>query len=200
MTLDEPPAGLTEAQSAESAAKTPLRVFGNLKNPAQFEAIFLEHWPRIYAVLLRLVGDHAEAEDLALETFLKMYRSFPAKDPQFNTGGWLYRVATNLGLNAIRDWKRRQRYEKESGRTVWLENQADEPAELFAGEEQRQMARKVLGEMSPRQAQLLILRYEGKSYKEIAAALGLAVSSIGPLLLRAEVEFEKRFRAADQGG
>lgn len=191
MPLDEPPADLSEAQSAESAVK---------KIPAQFEAVFLEHWPRIYAVLLRLVGDHAEAEDLALETFIKLHRSFPSKDAQFNTGGWLYRVATNLGLNAIRDWKRRQRYEQAGGKLEWLENQANGPAELFAAEEQRQMVRKVLGEMPPRQAQLLVLRYSGKSYKEIAAALSLAVTSIGPLLLRAEIEFEKRFRIADRGG
>ncbi len=35
-----------------------------------FEAIFLEHWPRVYGVLLRIVGDHAEAEDLALEALI----------------------------------------------------------------------------------------------------------------------------------
>ena len=191
MHLDEPPADLSKAQSAESVAK---------KIPAQFEAVFMEHWPRIYAVLLHLVGDRAEAEDLALETFVKLHRSFPSNDMQFNTGGWLYRVATNLGLNAIRDWKRRQRYEQAGGKLDWLEGQADGPAELFAVEEQRQMVRKVLGEMPPRQAQMLVLRYSGKSYKEIAASLNLAVTSIGPLLLRAEVEFEKRFHTADRGG
>lgn len=191
MHLDEPPADLSEAQHTESAVK---------KSPAQFEAVFVEHWPRVYAVLLRLVGDHAEAEDLALETFVKLHRSLPSKDVQFNTGGWLYRVATNLGLNAIRDWKRRQRYEQAGGKQEWLESQENGPAELFAAEEQRQMARKVLGEMPSRQAQMLVLRYSGKSYKEIAASLNLAVTSIGPLLLRAEIEFEKRFRAADRGG
>jgi len=191
MPLDEPPADLSEAQSAESAVK---------KISAQFEAVFLEYWPRVYTVLLRLVGDHAEAEDLALETFVKLHRSFPSKDAQFNTGGWLYRVATNLGLNAIRDWKRRQGYEQMGGKLEWLEKHDNGPAELFAAEEQRQLVRKVLGEMPPRQAQLLVMRYTGKSYKEIAAVLGLAVTSIGPLLLRAEVEFEKRFRAADRGG
>ena len=168
--------------------------------PAQFEALFLEHWPRVYAVLFRLMGDHAEAEDLALETFMKMYRAYPTPDASFNVGGWLYRVATRLGLNAIRDWKRRQRYEREGGRVDWLDEQGNGPAELFAAEEQRQLARKILGEMPPRQAQLLVLRFAGKPYKEIAAALGVSATSIGPLLVRAEQEFEKRFRAAEQGG
>jgi len=49
--------------------------------------------------------------------------------------------------------------------------------------------------MNERQSQLLILRYSGSSYKEIATALKLAPTSIGPLLLRAEREFEKKYRA-----
>jgi DNA-directed RNA polymerase specialized sigma24 family protein len=52
--------------------------------------------------------------------------------------------------------------------------------------------------MSERQSQLLILRYAGASYKEIAQALDISPTSIGPLLLRAEREFEKRYRALIQ--
>jgi RNA polymerase sigma-70 factor, ECF subfamily len=191
MPVDKPSAKISPVHDKEAAA---------FPIPAQFEALFLEHWPRVYAVLFRLMGDHAEAEDLALETFMKMYRAYPKQDAAFNLGGWLYRVATNLGLNAIRDRKRRQLYERQAGRVEWLDEQTNGPAELFAAEEQRQLVRKVLGEMPSRQAQLLVLRYAGKPYKEIAAALGVSATSIGPLLVRAEQEFEKRFRAAEQGG
>jgi RNA polymerase sigma-70 factor (ECF subfamily) len=52
--------------------------------------------------------------------------------------------------------------------------------------------------MNERQSQLLILRYSGFSYKEIASALNLAPASIGPLLVRAEREFEKQYRALAQ--
>ena len=48
--------------------------------------------------------------------------------------------------------------------------------------------------MKKRQAELLILRYSGFAYKEIAKTLGLAPASIGPMLLRAELEFEKHYR------
>src|SRR5512135_616535 len=102
----------------------------------QFEAIFLEHWPHVYGLLLRLVGDHAEAEDLALDAFMRLYQhegSHPAitkGEDEFNVGGWLHRVATNLGLNAIRGWKRRQRYELESGKVELAENDPASPADL----------------------------------------------------------------------
>ncbi len=159
-----------------------------------FDAIFLENWPRIYRILLRLVGDPAEAEDLALETFLKYHRQKPDK-AKGSVGGWLYRVATHLGLNAIRDWGRRQRYELQSGRLDWVTRQPENPAELFAEEEERHRAKTILTNMPDRQAQLLTLRYSGMAYKEIAQVLKVEPTSIGPLLVRAEAEFEKRFRA-----
>jgi RNA polymerase sigma-70 factor (ECF subfamily) len=165
-------------------------------DPGQFEAIFLEHWPRVFGLLRRLVGDDAEAEDLALDTFLRLYQRKPAADGDLNVGGWLHRVATNLGLNAIRGWKRRQRYELESGKMDLAENHPASPAEIYAGAEERQRVRAILGQMEPRQAQLLILRHSGQKYQEIAAALNVSHTSIGPLLARAESEFERRYRAA----
>ncbi len=166
-----------------------------------FETIFLEHWPRVYGLLVRLVGDGDEAEDLALDTFLRFYERKPAGGNELNVGGWLHRVATNLGLNAIRSWKRRQQYELTSGKNELFEIHSQTPPELFAGEEQRRSVRLVLGQMEPRQAQLLVLRFSGLSYQEIAAAIGVSVTSIGTLLNRAEVDFEKRYRAAyPEGG
>ena len=160
-----------------------------------FEALFLEHWAHIYRLLCRLVGDPAEAEDLALETFVRLYQKNPLSQPESNPGGWLHRVATNLGLHSIRSWKRRERYELTAGKYALEETSEDNPAEILAREEEQLMARLALAKMSERQSQLLILRYSGFSYKEIAEALKLAPTSIGPLLLRAEREFEKHYRA-----
>jgi RNA polymerase sigma-70 factor (ECF subfamily) len=162
-----------------------------------FEVTFLEQWPQVYGFLLRLVGDHAEAEDLALETFMRLYQRPPVDDQPLNLGGWLHRVATNLGLNAIRSWKRRQRYELENGKGVLQEHPGSNPAELFTAEEEHRLVRQILAEMNPRQSQLLILRHSGMAYKEIAATLGLSATSLGPLLLRAETEFERRYRLAN---
>jgi len=161
----------------------------------EFEVLFQEHWSRVYRLLRRLVGDPSEAEDLALETFLKLYQNRQKNEDGFNTGGWLYRVATNLGLHSIRSWKRRDNYETTAGRYELEESRGDSPAEIQAQEEERQLVRRALARMSGRQSQLLILRHSGHSYKELAAALDLAPASIGPLLVRAEREFEKQYRA-----
>lgn len=163
-----------------------------------FERLFLEHWASVYRVVHRLVGDPAEAEDLALEAFLRLYHQTRTQTDGLNPGGWLYRVATHLGLNSIRRWKRREQYELTAGRYALEEAEHSSPAEILAQQEERQQVRLALSKMSERQSQLLILRHSGLSYKEIAEALDLAPASIGPLLVRAEREFEKHYRALAQ--
>ena len=164
-------------------------------NTSGFEALFLEHWAFVYRILYRLLGDPSEAEDLALETFFRLYQRYPPREAEFNIGGWLYRVATNLGLHSIRSWKRRERYEMDAGKFALEETPEDRPAEILAQEDERRFVRLALAQMNERQSQLLIMRYSGSSYKDIAKALGLSPASIGPLLLRAEREFEKHYRA-----
>lgn len=165
---------------------------------SEFEALFMEHWAYVYRILHRLLGDPAEAEDLALETFYRLYQRYPLREKDFNLGGWLYRVATNLGLHSIRSWKRRERYEIAAGKYALEETSEDHPPEILDQEEERRLVRQALAKMNERQSQLLILRHSGMSYKDISKALLLAPTSIGPLLLRAEREFEKHYRALAQ--
>ena len=164
--------------------------------PGQFEALFLEHWPHVFGFLLRLVGDHAEAEDLALETFMRLYQSPPDAGRELKLGGWLHRVAANLGLNAIRSWKRREHYELDAGRVELLDPGEPSPIDELITREEQHRVRLILSKMNPRQAQLLIMHHSGMAYREVAVVLGLSAASIGPLLARAEDEFEKRYRAS----
>jgi len=154
-----------------------------------FETMFLEHYPRVYGVLFRLVGDRAEAEDLALETFWKLWERAPARAD--NLAGWLYRVAVRLGYNALRAARRRLHYEESAGRDALTFDEPVDPAQAAERAAERARVRAALGQMPPREAQLLILRHSGLAYKEIAAALGLAPGSVGSLLARAERDFER---------
>ena len=113
--------------------------------------LFREYWAYVYRILKRLVGDPAEAEDLALETFLRLYQRSSVKEDGFQLGGWLYRVATNLGLRSIRSFKRRERYEIEAGRFALEEAPETRPAELHAQAEEQDLARQALAKMNERQ-------------------------------------------------
>ena len=166
--------------------------FGALSTAQDFETIFTEQWSRIYSVIFRLVGDKAEAEDLALETFWKLYRNPPSK--RDNLGGWLYRVAVNQGLNALRARNRRNRYEEEAGAQVLEDYSTAQPEIEVERAEQRQEVQAVLARIKPRSAKLLVLRQSGLSYKELAVVVKVRPSSVGKLLARAEDEFERIYR------
>jgi RNA polymerase sigma-70 factor, ECF subfamily len=168
------------------------------RSDESFESTFHEYWNAIHRLLTRMVIDPAEAEDLALETFYRLYQYRPSQYETLNVRGWLYKVATNLGLQSIRSWKRREQYETHAGKDALFEAHDDQPQKLFAEKEDQQYVHKALGQMNSRQAELLVMRYSGMAYKEIAAALNLSPTSIGPLLLRAEREFENCYRTLVQ--
>jgi RNA polymerase sigma-70 factor (ECF subfamily) len=168
------------------------RESGSAQEPSpQFETAFVTHWPRVYGVLARLLGDAAEAEDLALETFWRLHQNPPREST--NLVGWLCRVAVNLGYNALRGLKRRRVYEEQAGHEAIEQNFEPSPEQTVEQWQAQEQVRAILREMPTRDAQLLMLRHSGFAYKEIAAALNVAPSSIGTLLARAEAEFEKRW-------
>lgn len=146
------------------------------------------YWTRICRTLFGLLGDWDEAEDLALETFFRWHQQSPRD--QSNPAGWLYRVATNLGLNALRARQRRQSYEIQA-ETLALDTDLEDAVEKA---QETDRVRQVLGMLKPRSAQLLLLRHSGMSYAEIAAQLDLAPGSVGSLLARATQEFEERYQ------
>ncbi len=158
----------------------------------EFRAAFFQHYARVYAVLFRLVGDRAEAEDLTLETFWKLWQQPPTRSG--NLAGWLYRVATRLGYNSLRATRRRMQYEAQAARENPL---SPDPADEAERSDERSRVRTTLARLSERDAQILILRYSGLAYKEIAVAIGVSPNSVGTLLTRAEEEFERLY---EEGG
>ena len=158
---------------------------------AEFEAAFSEHYNRVYGVLFRLLGNRAEAEDLTVEAFWRLWERAPRS--RENLGGWLYRVAMRLGYNALRAARRRERYELQAGIEAIENNVSPDPSHSLEQKQERARVREVLGRMNDRNAQLLVLRHSGFSYREIAEILGIAPGSVGTLLARAEAEFEQGF-------
>src|SRR5258708_40015570 len=97
-----------------------------------------------------------------------------------------------LGYNELRAARRRERYELQAGHEALELNTSPEPSRQVEQKQERAQVRAVLAGMKPRDAQLLILRHSGFSYREIADALDVAPGSVGTLLARAEEEFEQR--------
>jgi RNA polymerase sigma-70 factor (ECF subfamily) len=159
----------------------------------EFETLFVKHYARIVGILRRIVGDHGRAEELASEVFLKLYLRPLSADPGGNVGGWLYRTATNLGIDALRATARRDSIERAAARDRNRTNTAENGFQHIVRSERAQRVRTVLAEIKPAQTQLLLLRASGDSYKELAAALEIEPGSVGTLLVRAEAAFEQRY-------
>jgi RNA polymerase sigma-70 factor (ECF subfamily) len=160
----------------------------------EFETAFAEHYSRVYGVLFRLLGDRAQAEDLTVETFWRLWERTPQR--RDNLGGWLYRVAMRLGYNALRAARRRERYELQAGAEALELNTPPEPSRTVELKQERAQVRSVLAGMKERDAQILVLRHSGFSYREIAEALDVAPGSVGTLLARAEEAFAARYPKA----
>jgi RNA polymerase sigma-70 factor, ECF subfamily len=156
-----------------------------------FRDAFLEHYSRVVSVLYRLVGDAARAEELTNDVFWRLYQQRIIHGPDGNLGGWLYRTATHLGIDALRAAARRKQYEQAAARSFAESVRHSDPLSEILREETRQRVRVVLGSLRPAQAQLLVLRASGFSYKELADVLKVKAGSVGTMLIRAEAAFRK---------
>ena len=157
---------------------------------AEFRRVFESRFPSLFRYLDRLTGDAALAADVAQETFIRLYRRGAMPE---NVPGWLASVANNLVRDEHRRSARRLRLlarealDSSGGDALAL------PDTQLVIEERRRAVRAALDHMRERERQLLLLRHEGYSYRELAAALGLTESSVGTLLSRAKAAFRSAF-------
>lgn len=155
--------------------------------PVDFEAMFHAQYGRVARAISRVIRDPARAEELAVEVFLKWTRHPQAHGD--HAPGWLYRTAVRMALDELRRQSRRARFE----RLVQFVGAAPTPEDLQVTRDDCERVRGVLGALPRRQAELLLLRHEGLSYEEVAAALGLNPASVGTLLIRAQQAFRKEY-------
>ena len=159
-----------------------------LDDTFDFETFFHVHYDRIARAVARVVGDPARAEEIAVEALWKFWRN-PKAAQAGRATGWLYRTAVRMAIDELR--KEARRIRNESRQAIRPVGQT--PEEAHAAEEERNRVRLVLASLSPRQAELLLLRSRDLSYADVAAALSLNPSSVGTLISRAQQAFRKEY-------
>ena len=160
-------------------------------SPATFEELFLSTYPRLVSILRRMLGDSGRAEEIANEAFLKLHSTVLPATVRSNVPGWLYRTAMNLGIDDLRARNRHTSIAKEASAAVSSSGQPEDGLQVLLRAETQQRVRLALAKLKPEWSQILLLRASGYSYKEIAAHLEIAATSVGTLLIRAEAGFEK---------
>ena len=156
-----------------------------------FEQLFLSTYPRLVYLLRRMLGDSGRAEEIANEAFLKLHTTVLPPTVRSNIPGWLYRTAMNLGIDDLRSRNRHTQVAYEASHAVSASTQPENGLQLLLRTETQQRVRLALSKLKPEWAQILLLRANGYSYKEIASHLEISPASVGTLLIRAEDGFEK---------
>jgi RNA polymerase sigma-70 factor (ECF subfamily) len=166
---------------------------------AALENIFRVQYPRLVGLLARITGDRGRAEELASEVFCRLSSRPALFRPESNVDGWLHRTAVNLGLDALRMEARRRRNERAAGHETVRNSSGGDPLSDMLRAEQRSRVQAALAALKPVSAKLLLLRHAGLSYGELANALAIKPQSIGTLLARATLDFEKKYRSLHGG-
>jgi len=150
-----------------------------------FDTIFDRHYPELARYCQRLMGDRDAAEDIAQESMVRLF-DHQVAGSEAGIRAWLFKTATHLVRDRYRVEKNRVRLLAENP----VQPSAPESPELrLERAEARAHARAALDALAPRDREILLMRYAGFSYREIAEAIDVASTSIGTLLVRAERRF-----------
>ena len=163
-------------------------------NMAAFDVLLQKYRKPIVHFMFRMVHNQAVAEELAQEVFLRVYRSRETYRAEARFSTWLYRIATNLGVNHARD----TRHER-SASTVYLDETDAETgttpdvadstpsaeANLLRRERMNAIRQHVMSLPERQQTAVLMHKYEGMDYKQIGEVLKLSESATKSLLFRA---------------
>src|SRR5262245_55561235 len=155
----------------------------------QFEAFVREFQDMVYATAVRLVGNAAEAEDIAQTVFLRAFERFGAAGPGPAAAGWLKTVATNASLNHLSRYRARWRFFSELKRENAEGRDVDDYAETLPAEsspaleleqadrrERLELALRALPEHQ--RVPLVLFHFEQKSYQEIARTLRVSIGKL----------------------
>lgn len=159
---------------------------------------------RLVAVMHHLVGTAEEAEDLAQEVFLRVFRTRKRYTPKAKFSTWLFTIANNLALNAIRDKQLRPHVALNLGDSSLGASPMDRlrsakqpsPTQRLAQEELAGVIRRALDDLNERQRVAVVLnKFEDMGYAEIAEVMGLSTKAVKSLLSRARGKLREALQA-----
>lgn len=202
------------AEVAENDEDARLMFAVQAGDPMAFEELMARNQTRVRSFLLRFVGSPQLAEDLAQEVFLRVFkhRASYRQEAKFTT--WLYRVAHNVAFNALRAKGRRPEAlfsgvsssNVGSTTSVGFENSIMEktgstPTRRLAKVELQQIVRAAVDALPPRQRETILLsRFEGLSYQEIADVMNMSPQAVKSLVCRAKMKLKEALESYVEEG
>jgi RNA polymerase sigma-70 factor (ECF subfamily) len=169
-------------------------------DPEAFRELLSLYWPRVFGQFLKQLGDRQEAEDLAQDVFLRLYRNRRRYQPRASFATWLYHIARNVARNAVRSRRRRPVVSltslywpggDESFEEHFPFNKHEQPVSRIEREETTRAVRSAMSHLAGRQRTALELQFKDHSYSEIADELEMTPKAAKSLLYRARVQLRE---------
>lgn len=180
-----------------------------MRDEAAFNELVRRHEGRVFRLLVRMLGDRAEAEDLAQEVFITVFKSIETFRGDSELGTWIYRIAANHSKNRVKYLGRRARSAQRTfdeidpahaGGEALAAEKIARPDELAQGHEVEGMLKRALAALDPEQREVLVLRdLENLTYEEIQTITGLAEGTVKSRLHRARLSLGERMRTMREG-
>ncbi|TQR50201.1 RNA polymerase sigma factor SigX [Bacillus cereus] len=160
-----------------------------------FEDLFKQYYAYAVKQIIWIVKDQSIAEELAQEVFLQLYRS-DWKGIK-NIPGWLIKSSTYVAYNHFRFKKRQQAKIDKEIQYHEVQNVSSLDDDWIRKEEITKV-QTTLNKMNDRERTLLLMKFSGFQYKEIAEVLQIEISSIGTLLVRAKMKFRQIYKQIEE--
>jgi RNA polymerase sigma-70 factor (ECF subfamily) len=158
---------------------------------ASFDLLLDKYRASVSHFLFRMVQDQAVSEELAQEVFLRVYKSRETYEPTAKFATWLFRIATHLALNWLRDEKNERAQERldeptEDGPVREIPDRAPSVEQEMVAELKGSEVRRAVAALPDKQrAAVLMHKYEEMEYSQIGKVLSCSESAVKSLLFRA---------------
>jgi RNA polymerase sigma-70 factor (ECF subfamily) len=154
------------------------------------------HQKSLLNFIARFIGDKTGAEDMAQEVFIRVFKSARGYTPQSKFKTWLFKIATNLCLNKIRDNKHQPQlvdlFELNEAGFIAIAPDTYSPERALEYRELRDVIKNALKKLPKNQRiALLLQKYNGFSYNEISQIMGYSVAAVESLIQRARQNLRK---------
>ncbi len=164
-----------------------------------FRALIERHQTRVIGVVTKMLGDEIEAEDLAQQVFIRVWKSAKRYVPSAQFTTWLLTITRNLVFNEMR---RRQRCKLVAGGMEMEERVQPlqdltvlSPAQKILDLEMQEMIQAAIEQLpDPQRLALVLRRYEEMPYEDIAQVLGTSLPAVKSMLFRAREELKCHLR------
>jgi len=155
-----------------------------------FRCLVEAHQARVVGTISKMLGSDAEAEDLAQQVFIRIWKSAPRYQPTAKFTTWLFRITRNLVFNELR--RKRHFVDQADEMPEPAERRDQEPDKVLMKGELQSAIQNAIDQLPESQRLAIIMRrYEGMAYEEIAAVMGTTVPAVKSILFRARAELRE---------